>query len=384
VSIFGRRQVLLGGAGVVAATAGGAAIWKGATGSMADYRRYSESLRTAPVPRPAISELIRCATLAANNHNVQPWRFYADDEAGIRILPDLARRLSVVNPDNHHLFISLGCAAENLCIAARAKGWSCETIPDPQGGLQIRLSEAAAEAEPLFDALLRRQSMRTLYDGKLPPTRDLDALTLSGARPGVRLILMTDRMQILRLRNLTVEANSAQIADPAFVAELRTWMRFNPRAAMETGDGLFSPTTGNPILPDWVGLRMFDLLFTARTENDKLSRQIDSSARVVVFVGDAESPRSWIEVGRACQRFLLTITHLGLKCAFINQAVETPRLRTELAALVGEPGKRPTSSCDVAMVQRCLMRRAGPSPQRLPDPGSSQRYKHLMPSSVVN
>jgi hypothetical protein len=287
---------------------------------MADYQRYSESLRTAPASKPAISELIRCATLAANNHNVQPWKFRADDKGGVRLLPDLNRRLSVVDPDNHHLFISLGCAVENLGIAARAKGWSCEINPEPQGGLQLRLSEAAPEAEPLFDAILRQQSTRALYDGRLPPTHDLDALTRGGARAGVRLLLMTDRTQMRRLRDLTVEANSIQIADPPFVAELRTWIRFNPRAAMEKGDGLFSPATGNPILPDWVGRRMFDLLYTARIENDKLSRQIDSPAGVAVFVGDAESPLSWIDVGRACQRFLLTATHLSLKCAFVNQA----------------------------------------------------------------
>ena len=32
----------------------------------------------------------------------------------------------------------------------------------------------------------------------------------------------------------------------------------------------------------------------------------------------------WIEVGRACQRFALQATALGLKCAFINQPVEVP------------------------------------------------------------
>ena len=46
-------------------------------------------------------------------------------------------------------------------------------------------------------------------------------------------------------------------------------------------------------------------------------------------------------VGRACQRFSLQATALGLKHAFINQPVEVARLRPDLAALAGLPGRRP-------------------------------------------
>ena len=45
--------------------------------------------------------------------------------------------------------------------------------------------------------------------------------------------------------------------------------------------------------------------------------------------------------GRACQRFALQATALGLKHAFLNQPIEVPALRPELAALVGLQGRRP-------------------------------------------
>jgi hypothetical protein len=48
-----------------------------------------------------------------------------------------------------------------------------------------------------------------------------------------------------------------------------------------------------------------------------------------------------VQVGRACQRFALRATALGLKTAHINQPVEVPGLRADLAALVGLPGRRP-------------------------------------------
>jgi hypothetical protein len=48
-----------------------------------------------------------------------------------------------------------------------------------------------------------------------------------------------------------------------------------------------------------------------------------------------------VQVGRACQRFALQATALGMKLAFVNQPVEVATLRPELAALVGMPGRRP-------------------------------------------
>ncbi len=337
-----RRVVLLGGAGALAATGlGGLMVWRSATGSSSEYESYSSNLRASPESRATMAQIVRCATLASNSHNTQPWTFRAGADGELRILPDFERRLLVVDPDDHHMFISLGCAAENFTIAARAKGWTCETRADPGGGLRLLLSKGVVKPDPLFDAILTRQSTRAVYDGRVPPTSDLDALAQSAARPGVAFALLTDRSRLGKLRDLSVAANSAQISDPAFVAELKSWIRFNPRAAMERGDGLFSPCTGNPILPDWVGERMFDLVYSAQSENEKLRGQIDSSSGVAVFVGDAEGPASWVEVGRSCQRFLLTATRLGLKCAFINQAVEVARFRSELAALVGAAGKRP-------------------------------------------
>jgi hypothetical protein len=40
------------------------------------------------------------------------------DKQSIVILPDLSRRCPVVDPDDHHLYVSLGCAAENILQAA--------------------------------------------------------------------------------------------------------------------------------------------------------------------------------------------------------------------------------------------------------------------------
>jgi nitroreductase len=124
----------------------------------------------AVLSRARALELVRLATLAPSGHNTQPWLFEVCEDAVV-LRPDLSRRLPVVDPDDHALFISLGAALENLLIAAGERGLASEVeafgAAEPDG-LLVRLRPARpAEAvgEPgLAAAILERQSTRRTYD----------------------------------------------------------------------------------------------------------------------------------------------------------------------------------------------------------------------------
>lgn len=337
---MGRRGFLVGAGSALLLGGLGAFAWRSSVGSLSAYNAHVGGLRAPLSADPSIVDLIRYATLAANGHNTQPWRFIAKDGA-IDILPDHARATPVVDPDDHHIFVSLGCAAENLAIAATATGRQGELQTGPQDGVRFVYSEGAGRPDPLFDAIQRRQSTRANFDGRSVPVGDIETLRKAAEVPGVRLVLLTERSHIDQVRDLVVAGNDAQLRDPAFMAELKRWLRFNPRSALEAGDGLFSASTGNPILPTLLGRLAFDTFFAAKAENDKYAQQIDSSAGIAVFLAEHEDKPHWITVGRACQRFALAATQLGLKHAFVNQPVEVARLRPELAAAVGESGTRP-------------------------------------------
>lgn len=115
------RELFIGGGAVAIAGAGIAGASLLQMGSMGDYDAGIAATRVALASNPTLPDLIRYATLAANGHNTQPWRFRVDSD-GVDILPDLTRRTPVVDPDDHHLFASLGCAVENLSLAAAARG----------------------------------------------------------------------------------------------------------------------------------------------------------------------------------------------------------------------------------------------------------------------
>jgi hypothetical protein len=292
-------------------------------------------------PVALLRELVRYATLAASSHNTQPWRF-ALDAGAITIQADLSRRTPAVDPDDHHLWVSLGCAAENLTLAAAAFGRRAELEFDSRTRLiRLHLTPMDAVRSPLFQAIPQRQCSRADYDSQPLPAAELRALGSTANGPGVRALLLTDRGRIDAVTDFVIQGNSAQMRDAAFVRELKHWIRFGEREALATRDGLFARSSGNPATPRWLGSLLFGLLFTEKGETDRIVGQMRSSAGVIVFVARSERPAHWVEVGRAYQRFALLATSLGIRNAFVNQPVEVPALREQFAQWLGIDERRP-------------------------------------------
>lgn len=258
----------------------------------------------------------------------------------MRILPDLTRRTPVVDPDDHHLFASLGCAAENLSLAARATGAAGE-VRFEEGGVSVDLSPAPRQPGVLFQAIPERQTTRGLFDGSPLRPKLVEQLVQDAAAYGVEAFWTDDATQVETLLSLVIEGNSRQMDDPAFVKELKAWIRFNPGQAARMGDGLFSGASGNPSIPGWLGLTLFDMVFRKGPENDKYAQQVRSSAGLMVLVADTDDPEGWVQAGRAFQRMALRATSEGVRYAFVNQAVEVPGMRAKLRAELGLGGRRP-------------------------------------------
>ena len=286
--------------------------------------------------------LVRYATLAPSSHNTQCWQFRLEEQA-IAILPDLSRRCPVVDPDDHHLYVSLGCAAENLAQAAIAQGFSGNITFDDSGDgvVRVALDSGSAIATPLVEAIPHRQCSRTEYDSQPISAEELHLLTTAGTGEGVRVVMFTQPAQIETVVAYVVRGNTAQLTNPAFRQELKTWIRFNDGVAKRTGDGLSGRTTGNPAAPSWLGKLLFKLILRVQPENEKVARYIRSSAGVAVFVSDQNDRAHWVEAGRCYERFALQATALGIRNAFVNQPVEEASLRPEFAKALGLGAGRP-------------------------------------------
>ncbi len=296
---------------------------------------------TPPANEMALQrELVRYATLAASGHNTQCWKFKLEDQL-ISILPDLERRTPIVDPDDHHLYASLGCATENLVQAAKANGLESTVDLDAGESIKIHLEPTQAVSSPLFEAIPDRQSTRTDYDGQSLNNDELKQLEQAAAGNGVNLILLTDKQAIEQVLEYVIEGNTLQINDPAFVQELKAWVRFNEKEAVRKGDGLFTRSSGNPTLPHWLGNMLFGMLLSAKAENEKYAHQVRSSAGIAIFVSDQDTQTHWIEAGQCYQRFALQAEALDIRTAFLNQPVEVASLRPQFATSLGISDYRP-------------------------------------------
>jgi hypothetical protein len=293
-----------------------------------------------PAPGFPVQALVHAATLAANGHNTQAWRFSASG-ARIRISPDLSRRTPVVDPDDHHLFVGLGCAAETLLQAAPVYGWRGEvesvTAAD---GVVLAFTPGPVGAGPMSAAIPLRASTRSVYDGRAVPAAQLSHL-VQAAGDQVGLTLITDRPRLGQATDFILRGNAAQVRDPAFRRELEAWIRFSPSEALARRDGLFAASSGNPMVPRFIGERVFGLAFTEQGETDRIQRQMRSSAGLAVFTGPAARAEAWVEAGRAFTRFALAATAAGMKLAFLNQPVEDVATRGDFAGWLGLGAARP-------------------------------------------
>ena len=68
-----------------------------------------------------IGFLLRYAILAPSVKNSQPWAFSVQGNR-IHVIADLSRAQSVTDPGHRELYISLGCALENILVAAEHFG----------------------------------------------------------------------------------------------------------------------------------------------------------------------------------------------------------------------------------------------------------------------
>lgn len=315
--------------------------------SLASYEVASERTWRHAKPESGgkealLRELVRYATLAPSSHNTQCWKFRLE-EGAISILPDLSRRCPAVDPDDHHLYVSIGCASENLVQAALANGLMGHAGFSVAGGngIRVALEPTSPIASPLFEAIPKRQSTRGEYDGQALVRQELELLEKAGTGKGVQVILLTERQAMEKVLEYVVQGNTAQMSDPAFVDELKRWIRFSGADAARTGDGLYAASSGNPPSPTWLGSLLFGLFFTPKSENDKYAKHVRSSAGIAIFVSDTAGPAQWVEVGRCYERFALQSAALDIRNAMLNQPVEVPILRPQFAAFLGVGSRRP-------------------------------------------
>ncbi|NDV68891.1 nitroreductase [Dysgonomonas sp. 25] len=283
------------------------------------------------------------AIKAPSGHNTQPWLFRISDDA-IQILPNYDKSLPVVDPDNRELFISLGCAAENLRIAASHKGYAAALDISEEGIITVNLTkDASVEVDSLFWQIAVRQTNRSIYNGQMVSADTINLLKrVFDESPVNAYFYEKGTAEFDSIANYVVMGNVLQMQDKAFKKELRSWMRFNKKHQDEMNDGLSYAVFGAPNLPKFIVKPILSKAVNEKSQNKGDKKKIASSSHFVLLTTASNTCEEWIKLGIILERFLLKSTRLGIIHAYMNQPNEVSHLSAAMAETLNISDEHPT------------------------------------------
>jgi len=280
-------------------------------------------------------ELIYYSSKAPSGHNSQPWKF-SIQENYIEIHPDFEFALPVVDPKYRELYISLGCAAENLCVASSAYGYyaSWQIDKDSRESPIIRIhlttSNKKARKDILRDIQIR-QTNRSVYKGTIVQNSILNKLRELPTEENVRIhFFKNGDSSFTCLADLIKKGNEIQMNDEEFKNELLSWIRLNKRQVEKTNTGLSHKVMQAPSMPGFIGKRIVKSFLTPAKQNKSDLKKIESSSHFILLTTKNDSPEEWIKAGLYLERLLIKLTSMGIANAFINPPCELESLSGEL------------------------------------------------------
>ena len=269
--------------------------------------------------------LLRYAILAPSSHNSQPWEFTIDGDS-IEIYPAEARWLEVADENKRELYLSLGCAIENLTIAAEHfdLGYQIEFFDDADHVSVITLdpeNEPSSERPTgLFDEITERTTNHHLFEDRPLPDALCERLGARVIENDVGLLLIDDPAQQASIAELQAEADRKLMENPDYRKELGYWI----------GTGAL----GDSWLAARIGQLVVSYLDIGDREAKKNSKLLQSAPVIGVLVTDSNDKASLIKAGRVFERLALAATTEGVAVHPMSQILERSEMHEDLTSLL--------------------------------------------------
>jgi hypothetical protein len=275
--------------------------------------------------------LVGYAILAPSSHNSQPWKFNVSGDQ-IDIYADKSRWLQYADADKRELHISLGCALENLLVAADHFGYETNVTYLNEGDLaaRVRLEQKSlaarvpAQDSRLIDAIVARKTNRNAYLDRPVAEADLQKLQDSAngfsKDQGIQFYLTSDPEIRNKFRDLETQADQTLYSDANYKSELGHWL----------GQGVLGPT-GVQALAAQLAVVFLDV----GPEETRKDAELVNSTPVLGFISTTENNSiSQVKVGQAFERFWLEATALGISLQPMSQTLEVPETKAELTEIL--------------------------------------------------
>jgi hypothetical protein len=351
-----RKALTLTGSGMLILVAGGG-VWHAAdqgvfsTGEGPAYEPWDDWRTASRGP----FDLVRAAILAANPHNTQPWLFQVTPSQ-INLFADRRRSIGAIDPFLREMHIGLGCALENLLLAAAANGYipKVTLLPDASDATwvaRVDLAPGPTVISDLYPVIPQRHTNRYPYDtGRQVTGATLSTLSELGNDPDVHVFWFASADMRKQIGNLLVEATHALVGDKTQEGDSNRWYRATWQDLQLHRDGITLDAAGLPDLTRAIG-KMLPPASQEQQDSTFLSNTATQAQTAGAFgllaVRNGQDRKQQLSAGRLWERMHLWVTKEGLAMQPLNAVVEraarevvlgiTPHFGTALAALVGNP-----------------------------------------------
>ncbi len=327
------RRDFLKFSGVTLIAVAGGAVWRAAdqgifsAGKGVAYEPWSNWREAATAPE----RVVAAGILASNPHNSQPWIFRISD-LRIDLFADRERQIGVIDPFLREMYIGLGCALENMVLAAQAEGFTAivELMPalsNQAHVAHIRLDPASPLLSDLYATIPNRHTDRGAYDTSRPLAPEIfEAIEALVTEPDVRLFWYKSEVERVQFSKVAVESTEALIADEQQSMDSHRWWRQDWDQLQESADGITLDTQSlGPVITP-IAKFAPDL---SRQQNDaafvKNVREImlpTAAAFGILAVKNNNDNVQRLSCGRVWERIHLWGTTQGLAMQPMNQMCE--------------------------------------------------------------
>lgn len=269
--------------------------------------------------------MVRYAVLAPSNRNSQPWRFTVGSDQ-ITLHADLSRWQQVSDSYQRELYISLGCALENLLVALEHFGFGhyvtlCPDAEDESIAAQVAVLDKAVvspfRSAGMFKAIVRRRTNHGRYAKRPVGSEALRKLRDCNADGDLTLFLTRDETIRHQVAGLMLKGDALGLSNPKYREEL----------AESIGSGNF----GGP----WLLARAQQFAVAYLGVGNSVARgnckALDTSPVFGLISGTTGHRPLQMKAGQLLERLYLAAAAQGLSLQPISQLLEAEKVRVAFA-----------------------------------------------------
>lgn len=273
--------------------------------------------------------LIQYALLAPSSHNTQPWKFRISQNQ-IEVFADQSRWLKIADTDKREMYLSVGCALENLLIAATNFGFGVQTDYFPLGGneelvarLTLNQTKDIKRENDLIEFIPYRSTFHENFSDKEIPQEILNKIGSCCVDEGINLYLTNAENIREKVDKLIAQSDAEQFATPEFREELAYWI----------GQGVF----GNSWLMSQIGSLAVAYLNLGKSTSKSDVNVLQSASHLGLLSSEKNDRISQVKTGQIFERIYLTARKYNLGIRPMSQIVQVPECKEKLKKLIPTP-----------------------------------------------